>query len=85
MPENTPKPIEPWAGYASQSAAERGEQLKTKTDQLKALGAPGHAQALAAAVANYEAWRQAAQGETPDDGAHAAALNLHDNAGSWKP
>jgi|GEM_PF-6173772 len=85
MPENSPKPIEPWAGYAGQSPAERGEQLKTRTDQLKASGAADHAQALTAAVANYEAWRQAADGQTPDADAHAAALDLHGDAGSWKP
>jgi hypothetical protein len=68
---------EPWPGYADESARTRKTKLQFKLEEASARGDALYAQAVAAAVANYEA-------HDSDEGEAAAEARQHfDDAGGW--
>jgi 3-hydroxyisobutyrate dehydrogenase-like beta-hydroxyacid dehydrogenase len=78
-------PREPWTGYAEQSAGERERLLARKFEQAKEHGEQDYAMALTAAVANYELVLELLPDTQHAEDVAAAAHDLHDDAGSWKP
>lgn len=82
---DTSQPLEPWPGYAALSSDERLAEFQKKHDQAREKSDQAYAVALAAAVGNYELLRQATPDLTHDEPMRARAIDLHEDAGSWKP
>jgi hypothetical protein len=76
MPSSKP---EPWPGYANESASARKRKLQFKVEEARARGDELYAQAVAAAVANYEAHER--DGDAGE--AENAARQHFDDAGSY--
>lgn len=83
MPEETPR--EPWPGYAALSPADRMSQFRAKEQEARMRWDQAYAVALSAAVANYEQLQSLAEHPDHDADTHAAAGDLHGDAGSWQP
>jgi len=77
MPDTRP---EPWPGYAGESARTRKAKLQFKVAEARARGDALYAQAVAAAVANYEAHER--DGDDAQE-AETEARQHFDDAGSW--
>jgi hypothetical protein len=67
---------EPWPGYADESARTRKTKLRFKLEEAGARGDALYAQAIAAAVANYEAHDGGGEAEVE-------ARQHFDDAGGW--
>jgi hypothetical protein len=72
---------EPWPGYADESARTRKTKLQFKLEEASARGDALYAQAVAAAVANYEA--HARDSDADEGEAEGEARQHFDDAGSW--
>jgi hypothetical protein len=77
-------PQDPWPKYSETDAARRLDLLRLKVDEARLRWDLPYAQALAAAVFNYEALARAGQGEATALEQEAAALVADlDRIGKW--
>ena len=79
-PPEADRAREPWPGYADESREERAAKLKFKVQEARGRGDRLYAQAVAAAVANYEALQREGdeRSETEDE-----ARAHFDDVGGW--
>jgi hypothetical protein len=77
--------VPPWPGYEDMSESRREELLEFKFEEARLRQDALYAQAVASAVANYEAL-QRGEGGQPNDVEETAVKKLEsiDEAGGWR-